>query len=98
MTSSSSGGSLSVGQTDFFLTCQISGTEILNSTTLTIVYRWTKNDRVVPGQEGATLSLLPLTLSDAGEYTCSVSVSSSSPSSTVTIDSTNTATVAIQSE
>ena len=96
MTSSSSGGKLSVGQTGFSLTCQVSGTGNLNSPTLT--YQWWQNGRVVSGQEGDTLSLPLLTLSDAGEYTCSVSVSSSSLSSTVTVNSTNIETVVIQSE
>ena len=96
VTSSGSGGSLSVGQTDFSLTCQVSGTENLNSPTFT--YQWWKNSRVVAGQQGDTLSLPLLTLSDAGEYTCSVSVSSSSWGSTVTVNSTNTETVVVRSD
>ena len=96
MTSSGSGGSLSVGHTGFSFTCQVSGTENLDSPTLT--YQWWHNGRVVSGQQGDTLSLPPLTLSDAGEYNCSVSVSSSSLSSTVTVNSTNAETVVIQSE
>ena len=97
MTSSSSGGSLSVGQTGFSLTCQVSGTENLNSP-ITLTYQWWQNGGVVSGQQGHNLSLPLLSLSDAGEYTCSVSVNSSSLSSTVTVNSTNTETVAIQSD
>ena len=96
MTRSSSGGSISVGQTGFSLTCQVSGTGNLNSPTLT--YQWWQNGEVVSGQLRDNLSLPPLTLSDAGEYNCSVSVSSSSLSSTVTVNSTNTETVVIQSK
>ena len=98
VTSNSSGGSLSVGQTGFSLTCQVSGTE--NLTSLILTHQWRNNSRVVAGQEGDTLSFSPLTLSDAGAYNCSVSVSSSSLTqcSTVTVNSTNTVTVAIQSE
>ena len=96
MTSSSNGGSLSVGHTGFFLTCQVSGTGNLNSPTLTS--QWWQNGGVVSGQQGDAISLSPLILSDAGQYTCSVSVSSSSLSSTVTVNSTNIVTVVVRSE
>ena len=81
----SSSGPLIAGQTGFSLSCDITGTENLNTPTFT--YQWRRNGRVISAQQGSTLSLSPLTALNAGEYDCSVSVSSTSLSSTVTVNS-----------
>ena len=92
----SSSGPLTAGQTGFSLSCDVTGTENLNTPTFT--YQWRRNGGVISGQQGSTLSLSPLTASNAGEYNCSVTVSSTSLSSTVTVNSDNTETVSIQSK
>ena len=84
----SNNGSLTAGQTGFSLSCDITGAENLNTPTFT--YQWRRNGGVISGQQGSTLSLSPLTASNAGEYNCSVTVSSTSLSSTVTVNSSNT--------
>ena len=81
----SSSGPLTAGQTGFSLSCDVTGTENLNTPTFT--YQWRRNGGVISGQQGSTLSLSPLTASNAGEYNCSVTVSSTSLSSTVTVNS-----------
>ena len=81
----SSGGTLTVGQTGFSLSCDVTGIENLNTPTFT--YQWRRNDGVISGQQGSTLSLSPLTASNAGEYNCSVTVNSTSLSSAVTVNS-----------
>ena len=92
----SSSGPLTVGQTGFSLSCDVTGTENLKTPTFT--YKWRRNGGEISGQQGRTLSLSPLTASNAGEYDCSVTVSSTSLSSTVTVNSGNTETVSIQRE
>ena len=84
----SNNGSLIAGQTGFSLSCDVTGTENLNTPTFT--YQWRRNGEVISGQQGRTLSLSPLTASNAGEYNCSVTVSSTSLNSTVTFNSINT--------
>ena len=81
----SSSGPLTAGQTGFSLSCDVTGTENLNTPTLT--YQWRRNGGVISGQQGSTLSLSPLTASNAGEFDCSVTVNSTSLSSTVTVKS-----------
>ena len=53
------------------LTCSVLGAENLDSS---INYQWIKNDII--RQNSSTLSFSPLRLSDAGVYTCRVTVSS----------------------
>ena len=87
---------LTAGQTDgFYLDCDVSGTDNINSPTFT--YQWRMNDRALEllDQQGRTLSLSPLVTSHAGQYTCQVTVGSSSLSSNITVTS-NTQTVNIQ--
>ena len=67
---------LMVGQTCYTLTCVISGADNLNPT---ITYQWTRNNgstQTPVGTNSDTLTLSPLRLSHASDYTCSVTVSS----------------------
>ena len=66
-------GTLTLRQS-YSLTCGVTGAENLNSS---ITYQWTKNAGTQT-QVGAdrVLSFSPLWLSDAGGYTCQVTVSS----------------------
>ena len=70
----SSSNSLTLGQTGFFLTCDVSGTNKLNSLTLT--YEWQRNGGVLSNQQARNLFLSPLSGSHVGEYVCRVSVNS----------------------
>ena len=65
-----------LGQTGYTLTCAVTGAENLSPT---ITYQWTKDNGATQTQVGTnsnTLSFSPLSLSDAGRYTCTVTVSS----------------------
>ena len=66
-----------LGQNVYFLTCDVNGTENLNSS---ITYQWTKNNgtqiQTQLGADSKILSFSPLMLSDAGEYTCQATISS----------------------
>ena len=92
----SSNGPLTAGETGFSLSCDVSGTDNLNSPSFT--YKWRKDGSIIPGQQGRTLSLSPLTISDVGQYTCNVTVASTSLSSDVPVTSGNTQLVSIQCE
>ena len=64
--------SLMAGQTDNTLTCNVSGAENLTST---INYQWTRYNGSTSAQVGTnsqTLSLSPLRLSHAGNYSCRI--------------------------
>ena len=67
-----------LGQNGYTLTCTVSGTENLSPS---ITYQWTKNNgtqtQMQAGTNTNTLSFSPLSLSDAGRYTCQATVSSS---------------------
>ena len=91
----SSSGPLTAGQTGFSLSCDVSGTDNLNSPSFT--YQWRKDDDVIADQQGRTLSLSPLTASNAGQYICEVTVTSTSLSRPITIIS-NVHDVSIQSK
>ena len=67
-----SGGTPTVGE-NYSLTCTVTGADQLNPT---ITYRWFKDNTVVSGEPQSTLSFSPLSLSDAGQYRCRVTVSS----------------------
>ena len=84
-----------MGQIDNTLSCDISGTDNLNPT---ITYRWTRNgDPVtVPDSSSNTFNFSPLRLSQAGVYTCHVTVSSSLLNQNSIADAGNTQTVIIQ--
>ena len=69
-----------IGLSDYALTCTISGTLNRNAT-----YRWfTDNGTQIWNSVGTNSSILlfssPLKLSNAGNYTCEVSVARESPS------------------
>ena len=91
----SSSGLLTAGQTGFSLSCDVSGTDNLNSPTFT--YQWRKDGDVISGQQGRILSLSPLTTSTAGQYTCRVTVTSTSLSRSITVIN-NSHNVSIQRE
>ena len=72
-----SSGPPSLGQSGYSLTCDVTGAENLNSS---ITYQWTKDNgtqtQIQVGGDPRVLSFSPLRLSDAGQYTCQVTVSS----------------------
>ena len=86
---------LMVGQAGSTLTCDVSGAESLNPM---ITYQWTRNGETVPLASSGTLTLFPLQLSDAGSYTCSVTVDSASLPSNIQASASNMQTVTIESE
>ena len=67
-----SGGTPTVGES-YSLTCTVTGADQLNPM---ITYQWIKNNTVVSGETQSTLFISSLSLSDAGEYRCDVTVSS----------------------
>ena len=72
----SDSGSPVLGQTGYTLTCAVIGDENLSPT---ITYQWTRDNGTTQTQVGTnsnTLSFSPLSLSDAGRYTCDVTISS----------------------
>ena len=66
-----------LGQNGYSLTCGVNGADNLNPT---ITYQWTKNNgtqtQIQVGGNLQVLSFSPLSLSDAGQYTCQATVSS----------------------
>ena len=61
----------------YSLTCTVTGAEGLTDAGAMVTYLWRKNGAVVSDQIMATLSFSPLSFSDAGNYTCQVTVTSS---------------------
>ena len=90
-------GALVLGQNGYMLICSVSGAENLNPT---ITYQWTRNNgtQTQVGTNSNTLSFSPLRLSDVGQYTCEVTISSSFLNSEITMDSSDSRTLALQSE
>ena len=86
-----------VEQTDYTLTCDVSGTDRLNPT---IDYQWTRNDSTTQIQVGnsSNLPLPSLTLSSGGEYSCCVTVGSALLSSKIEASTVTPQRVEIQSE
>ena len=68
---------------NYALTCNVSG---VNDVTM---YLWRKNDDILNDQASQILSFSPLRLSDAGMYTCSITVANVpySTSQNITIQS-----------
>ena len=73
---SSDGSAPNPGQ-NYTLLCNISGTEYLKPNSI-INYQWTKNNgtRTEVGTNSNTLHFSALKLSDAGGYTCEVTINS----------------------
>ena len=75
-----------LGQNGYSLTCSVSGDENLSPS---ITYQWTKNNgtqiQIENGAEPKVLSFPPLRLSDAGQYTCQITVSSPYLSNNITV-------------
>ena len=70
-------GAPMLGQNGYSLTCGVNGAENLNPI---ITYQWIKNNgtqsQIQVGGNLKVLSFSPLSLSDAGQYTCQATVSS----------------------
>ena len=88
-----SGGTPTVGES-YSLTCTVTGADRLNPT---ITYQWFKDNTVVSGETQSTLSFSSLSLSDAGQYRCDVTVSSTLLSQPITKMS-NTQDLTLQSK
>ena len=86
---------LMVGQTGNNLTCDVSGADNLSPM---ITYQWTRNEETVPDVSSNTLDLSPLMLSDAGDYTCNVTVRSTLLTSDIQASASNMQTVTVKSE
>ena len=89
-----SGGTPTVGER-YSLTCTVTGADRLNPT---ITYRWFNGTTLVSVvQQSETLSFSSLSLSDAGEYRCDVTVSSTLLSQPIT-NMSNTQDLTLQSK
>ena len=88
-----SGGTPTVGDS-YSLNCTVTGADRLNAT---ITYQWFKNNTVVSGKTQSTLSFSSLSLSDAGQYRCDVTVSSTLLSQPV-MNMSNTHDLTLQSK
>ena len=58
----------------YSLTCAITGAERLTNSNVT--YQWFRSGEVVPGQTMETLPFSSLSISDAGDYSCAITLSS----------------------
>ena len=87
-----------LGQSGYSLTCEVTGDENLNPT---ITYQWTRdngNTQTQVGTNSNSLSFSSLSLSDAGQYTCSVTVSSLYLNNNVVVSSSNSEVVMLESK
>ena len=88
-----SGDTPTVGE-NYSLTCTVTGADRLNPT---ITYQWFKNNTMVSGETQSTLSFFSLSLCDAGQYSCDVTVSSTLLSQSI-INMSNTHDLTFQSK
>ena len=77
----------------YSLTCTVTGAESLTDAMVT--YQWLKNGAVISNQTMATLFFSPLAISDAGSYTCQVTVTSSLLSEPITTNINNSIDVTL---
>ena len=86
-----------LGQSGYSLTCDVTGDENLNPT---ITYQWTQTNGTMTqvGTNSNSLFFSSLSLSDAGRYTCSVTVSSLYLNSNVMALSSNSEVVMLESK
>ena len=87
-----------LGQSGYSLTCDVTGDENLNPTR---TYQWTRDNGNTLTQietNSNTLSFSPLSLSNAGRYTCSVTVSSPYLNGNVLVSSSNSEDVMLESK
>ena len=80
------GATPTVGQS-YSLTCSVTGGTVSS-------YQWRKDAAVLDGQTTEVLSFSPLTLSDAGQFTCEINVTADSE----TFTAVQNQSVIIQSE
>ena len=73
----SDGGATPTLEQNYTLTCNVSGASVTT-------YQWRKNGTML-SETGPTLSLSPLGVSDAGRYTCEITVNSMVDSSDVDV-------------
>ena len=88
-----SGGTPTVGES-YSLNCTATGADRLNAT---ITYQWFKDNTMISGETQSTLSFSSLSLSDAGQYRCDVTVSSTLLSQPV-MNMSNTQDLTLQSK
>ena len=93
----SDGGATPTAGQNYTLTCSVSRVENFNPI---IAYQWTKNNgtEIQVGTNSNTLSFSPLRLTDVGRYTCEVTISSLFLNSDITMPSSDSRTLALQSE
>ena len=88
-----------LGQSGYSLTCDVTGDENLNPTR---TYQWTRDNgntqTQVAGTNSNSLSFSFLSLSNAGRYTCSVTVSSPYLNGNVLVSSSNSEDVMFESK
>ena len=86
-----------LGQSGYSLTCDVTGDENLSSIR---TYHWTRDNGAMSqvGTNSNTLSFSSLSLSDAGRYTCNVTVSSPYLNNNVMALSSNSEDVVFESK
>ena len=92
----SDGGATPTAGNSYQLICGVSGAENLNPT---ITYQWTKNSSTQNqvGTSSNALSFTPLRLTDAANYSCTVSIASSYLSGDIVVMNSHGYDVRIQS-
>ena len=80
----------------YSLNCTVTGAERLNGSTIT--YQWFKDGEMVSGQAMKSYSFARLSFSDAGGYTCRVTLMSDLLSGSFTTTSLNPISVTLKCE